>query len=360
MLKRLLFLIFFLKTLQKSDVYFTKKISSTQMVNMLKKLNINLTGKIGLKIHSGEPGGLYFLKPDFLQEIYDYTKGDFLECNTAYSSVRSNTESHRKLLEENGWTKNNRRIVIMDENPSDDFELKVKNSEMIGENFVGGHLKDYDSCVVLSHFKGHQMGGFGGALKQLSIGFASQKGKTWIHTAGKYTDWKYAMSRAANQENFTSAMADAASTIVDYFRNKGQIAFITVMANISLSCDCAGRSAPAPKIKDIGILASTDPVAIDRAALDLVKQSLSDKEGVDQLYSQINRLKGENTIDIAAKIGVGSLEYNLINIDDDEPDSESNEDEDEEEMTITKNNNSKHFIFNKMELLFLLLIFIIC
>ena len=283
-----------IQTLQKSDVYFTKEITPSKMVEMLKKLNLNLSGKVGLKIHSGEPNGLYFLKPDFLQEIYEYTKGTFLECNTAYQSVRSDTTTHRKLLEENGWTKNNRRIVIMDEDPSK-------------------HLKDYDSCIVLSHFKGHQMGGFGGALKQLSIGFASQKGKTWIHTAGEYTEWKYAMSNAASQEKFTAAMADAASTIVDYFNNKGKIGFITVMANISLYCDCAGASAPVPKIPDIGILASTDPVAIDKAALDLVKEKSG--SGTTELFQQINRLKGENTVDVAEKIGVGTKDYNLINID---------------------------------------------
>jgi uncharacterized Fe-S center protein len=201
----------------------------------------------------------------------------------------------------------------MDEDPSKDFVLSVKKHEMISENYVGEHLKDYDSCIVLSHFKGHQMGGFGGALKQLSIGFASQKGKTWIHTAGEYTEWKYAMSNAASQEKFTAAMADAASTIVDYFNNKGKIGFITVMANISLYCDCAGASAPVPKIPDIGILASTDPVAIDKAALDLVKEKSG--SGTTELFQQINRLKGENTVDVAEKIGVGTKDYNLINID---------------------------------------------
>ena len=312
---KILLILLICETLQKSDVFFTKQISSSKMVEMLKKLNVNLTGKVGLKIHSGEPGGLYFLKPDFLQEIYDYTNGDFLECNTAYESVRSYTESHRKLLEQNGWTNNGRKIVIMDENPEDDFKLDIEKYEMIKENYVGGHLKEYDSCVVLSHFKGHQMGGFGGALKQLSIGFASQKGKTWIHTAGQYTEWRHAMKDAASQEKFTAAMADAASSVVNYFRSKGQIAFITVMANISLSCDCAGASAPAPRIRDIGILASTDPVAIDRAALDLVKENVD--VGTQDLFDQINRLKGENTVEVAAKLGLGSLEYNLINVDGD-------------------------------------------
>ena len=312
-MKYILLSILIVQSLQESVVYFTKEITSSKMVEMLKQLNLELKGKVGLKIHYGEPNGPYFLRPDFLQEIYDYTEGTYLECNTAYTSVRSSTEGHKKLLDDNGWTKNNRRIVIMDENPNDDFELTVKNPEMIKQNYVGGRLKEFNSCIVLSHFKGHQMGGFGAALKQLSIGFASQKGKTWIHTAGEYTDWHYAMSEAATQEKFTAAMADAASTIVDYFREKGTIGFITVMANISLSCDCAGASAPTPKIKDIGILASTDPVAIDQAALDLI--DLYKDDGAEDLLNQIRRLKGENTVNVAEKIGLGSTEYTIIDID---------------------------------------------
>ena len=350
-MKYIIFLFLILETLQKSDVYFTKNITSSKMVEMLKKLNISLKGKVGLKIHSGEPGGLYFLKPDFLQEIYDYTKGDFLECNTAYQSVRSNTTTHKNLLQQNGWTDKGRNIVIMDENPEDDFQLDIKKYEMIKENYVGGHLKEYDSCVVLSHFKGHQMGGFGGALKQLSIGFASQKGKTWIHTAGQYTEWSHAMKDAANQENFTAAMADAASSIVDYFRNKGQIAFITVMANISLSCDCAGASAPAPRIKDIGILSSTDPVAIDRAALDLVKKNID--TGTNDLFSQIDRLKGENTVNVAAKLGIGSLEYNLINVDDENQIEDVVDDKDDNPTRIR--NEGANIIYNTNLFLIILL-----
>ena len=350
-MKYIIFLFLILETLQKSDVYFTKNITSSKMVEMLKKLNISLKGKVGLKIHSGEPGGLYFLKPDFLQEIYDYTKGDFLECNTAYQSVRSNTTTHKNLLQQNGWTDKGRNIVIMDENPEDDFQLDIKKYEMIKENYVGGHLKEYDSCVVLSHFKGHQMGGFGGALKQLSIGFASQKGKTWIHTAGQYTEWSHAMKDAANQENFTAAMADAASSIVDYFRNKGQIAFITVMANISLSCDCAGASAPAPRIKDIGILSSTDPVAIDRAALDLVKKNTD--TGTNDLFSQIDRLKGENTVNVAAKLGIGSLEYNLINVDDEDKNEDVVDDKDDNPTRIR--NEGANIIYNTNLFLIILL-----
>ena len=181
----LIFSLLLIQTFEKSDVYFTKEITPSKMVEIAKRLNINLKGNVGLKIHLGEPNGMYFLKPDFLQEIYNYMNGTFFEWNTAFTSVRSKNVTHRQLLEDNEWTKNNRRIVIMDENPSDDFELTIKNPEMIDKNYVGGHLKDYDSILVLSNFKGHQMGGFGGALKQLSIWFASQKWKTYIHTAGK-------------------------------------------------------------------------------------------------------------------------------------------------------------------------------
>jgi uncharacterized Fe-S center protein len=327
MLKSILIIFLILQTFEKSDVYFTKEISSHKMVEMLQKLNLNLQGNVGLKIHSGEPNGKYFLKPDFLQEIYDYTKGTFIECNTAYSSSRSSTSGHRQLLESNGWTKNDRRTVIMDENPENDIELTVKNPQKISHNYVGGRINEFDSILVLSHFKGHQMGGFGGALKQLSIGFASQKGKTVIHTAGQYSDWHYAMSRAATQEDFTASMADAASTIVDLFRQK--IGYISVLANISSSCDCAGASAPAPRIKDIGILASTDPVAIDKACLDLIRSNVDD--GTDFLLNQITRLKGENTINVAERIGIGSQDYNLINVDGNGNNDGSNSEDDEDD-----------------------------
>ena len=283
------------------------------MVDIFKKLNVKLTGKVGLKIHSGEPGGLYFLKPDFLQKIYEYTKGTFLECNTAYTSKRLETATHKELLKENGWTDNGRKIDIMDENPDEDKEFYLKNYVQINNTFAGKHIELYDSCVVLSHFKGHQMGGFGGALKQLSIGFASRRGKTWIHTAGKTENYKEMFNNIAPQENFTNAMADAASAIVNYFKGKGKIVYINVLANISIACDCAGTSAPAPEIKDIGILASTDPVAIDTACLDLIKNTT--EKGTQPFINQINKLLGENTINVAEKLGIGTKDYNLINID---------------------------------------------
>ena len=263
---------------QKSDVYFTKEISSSAIVNLYKRLNNELTGKVGLKVHTGETGGLYFLRPDYLKEIYDYTQGTFIENNAAYKGARHTTDLHKQLLTEHKWSEYN--TVILDEygenegtsNP--DMVLDVKNPAVISKNYVGGRIKEFDSCIVLSHFKGHPMGGFGGALKQLSIGFASQRGKTYIHTAGKILDWEKMDDYLASQEDFTASMADAASTVVDYFKSKKGIIYISVVANISLYCDCAGPVAPAPKVHDVGILASTDPVAIDRAALDIIKAHL--------------------------------------------------------------------------------------
>jgi uncharacterized Fe-S center protein len=207
----------------------------------------------------------------------------------------------------------------MDENPDDDFNLTVDDPLVISENIVGARLNEFNSCIVLSHLKGHQMGGFGGALKQLSIGFGSQKGKTWIHTGGKSTDWTEMFNKTADQITFTGAMGDAASSIVKYFRERGGIAFLNVMSNISLYCDCAGGNAPAPKIHDIGILASTDPVAIDRACLDLIKNHKD--VGTDEFLDQIKQLEGENTIAAAEKHKIGIQDYELIDIDSDESDS---------------------------------------
>ena len=196
----ILFLLALINCAEKADVYFTKTITPQRMVDIFKKLNVQLTGKVGLKVHSGEPGGLYFLKPNFLQNIYDYTKGTFLECNTAYPSRRLETSTHKELLKENGWYDNGRKIDLMDENPDEDIEFELKNYIQINNTFAGKHLELYDSCVVLSHFKGHQMGGFGGALKQLSIGFASRRGKTWIHTAGGTEDYNEMMKKVAHKK----------------------------------------------------------------------------------------------------------------------------------------------------------------
>ena len=315
MLKYILFVLLFFESFEKSDVFFTRTISPSNMVKMFKRLNIELKGRVGLKVHSGEQGGKYFLRPSFLQEIYDYTNGTFIECNTAYRGMRHDTKLHRQILRDHGWLDNDRRTVIMDEDPNSDFTLKINNPQKISENIVGAHLKDFDSCIVLSHLKGHGMGGYGGALKQLSIGFASQAGKAWIHSAGSTRDWTKAFS-GTSQMDFTTSMGDAASSIVEYFRDRGGIAFINVMVNISKSCDCAGGSAPEPKIHDIGILASLDPVAIDRASLDLIVENPD--TGTMELLQQISRLEGQNTIEVAEKHGIGTQDYNLIDIDQEE------------------------------------------
>jgi uncharacterized Fe-S center protein len=328
----LILLLLFCNSHQKSNVYFTRTINSSNIVRIFKKLNVNLTGNIGLKVHSGENGGKYFLTPDFLEEIYNYTNGTYIECNTAYENRRHSTELHRELLKEHGWLDKNRRIVIMDENPSDDFNLTVDDPLVISENIVGAHLREFNSCLVLAHFKGHGMGGFGGALKQLSIGFASQSGKTWIHTGANTTDWTLMKYRRATSLNFTAAMGDAASSIVKYFRERGGIAFISVMSNISLYCDCAGNLAPEPRIHDMGILASTDPVAIDRACLDLIKLHVDN--GTEDLLEQIKNLDGENTIFAAEKHKTGTQEYNLIDIDSEDSDDSDDEPETPSDYTI--------------------------
>ena len=318
-IKFILLLFLFIESLQKSDVYFTKIISSQKIIDMFEKLNIELTGNIGLKVHTGERDGPYFLKPSFLKDIYDYTGGTFIECNTAYlSGQRHTTELHEETLEINGWT--DYRIILMDKNETNDFNLTIKNHHNISQNIVGENLRDFDSCLVLSHFKGHPMGGFGGALKQLSIGFASRAGKANIHSAGYTTDYKDTWFHTATQIDFTSSMADAASSIVDYFKSKGNIAYINVLANISTMCDCGGKWAPVPKIRDIGILASLDPVAIDQACYDLIVNE--NTTGSEEWIAQSDRLIGLNTIKASEELGIGTRDYNLIDVDD-EPSSDT-------------------------------------
>ena len=232
MLTKLLFLIFIYGTFQKSDVYYTKTISPENILKMFLKLNIKLKGRVGLKVHTGEIGGLYYLRPELLQKIYDYTNWTYIECNTAYFGwYRHTTDGHRVVLRVNGWSQNGRRAVIMDENPKDDIIFDIPKHKNISKNYVGARIREFDDIVVLAHFKGHAMGGFGGALKQLSIGFASQKGKTYIHTGGYTTDFKIMREHRAQQEDFTEAMADAASSIVNYFKKKEKL-FILMLCQI--------------------------------------------------------------------------------------------------------------------------------
>ena len=281
---------------------------------MFQILGKELEGKVALKVHSGEKGNTNFLRPELFKDIYEYfeKKGEvsIVETNTAYKGSRNTTEAHKELLKEHKWTTTFPNVEILDEDSSLDKELDVKDPVKIPKNYTGGNIGKYKSMVVLTHFKGHGMGGFGGALKQLSIGCASSKGKANIHSAGKCQDPSEWKNFLPTQDEFLESMADAAGTIVNYFQ--GNMAFINVMKNISLLCDCAGKSFN-PIMGDIGILSSLDPVAIDTACIDLIINSYD--PGKNNLLEQINRLHAFYTIDVAAKKNIGNKTYQLINID---------------------------------------------
>lgn len=286
----------------KSKVYFTREITPEKVLEIYEKLNIELPGNIAIKLHSGEQGNQNFLKPDFWKVIIDKLQGTVVECNTAYDGERNTTEKHKKLIKRHGWN-TYFKVDLMDaEGP--DMELDIPNGKVIKKNYVGKHLKNYDSMLVLSHFKGHPMGGYGGALKQLSIGVASSYGKAYIHGAGEPEKiW------TAEHDLFLESMADAAGSIVNYFN--GNIAYINVMKNMSVDCDCCAV-AEDPCMKDIGILASLDPIAIDQACIDLVYQS--NDPGKDHLIERIETRNGIHTIEAAAALGYGSREYELIEL----------------------------------------------
>ena len=289
-----------------SKVYFSKKITPENLLKMYDALNVELPGKVAVKLHSGEKGNQNFIKPEFVKAIVEKVNGTVVECNTAYEGARNTTEKHLKLMEEHGWSKYF-DVDILDSEGED--ILEIPNGQVIKKNIIGSHMKNYDSMLVLSHFKGHPMGGYGGALKQLSIGLASGSGKRYIHCAGK-EDGSYEDMFKTDHDKFLEAMADAASSITTYYKDK--IVYINVMCNMSVDCDCCAK-AEDPCMKDIGILASTDPVAIDQACIDLVYNSTD--PGRDHLVERIESRNGLHTIDSAAKLNIGSKEYELINID---------------------------------------------
>ena len=287
----------------KSKVYFTKDLSSASLVNIYKHLNIELPNPVAVKVHSGEAGNQNFLHPEYFKEIIEYVNGTVVECNTAYDGARNTTDKHKKLLSDHEWTKYFNVDLLDAEGP--DKEVSIPNGKVIKRNYLGKNITNYKSMLVLSHFKGHPMGGYGGALKQLSIGCASSYGKAYIHGAGDPSKlW------TADHDSFLESMADAASSVVNLF--KGNIAYINVMCNMSVDCDCCAK-AEDPCMKDIGILASTDPVAIDKACLDLVYNSTD--SGKDHLIERIESRNGVHTIDSAYELNVGNKEYELINID---------------------------------------------
>ncbi len=291
--------------MEKVKVYFTKDLSEEGVVKVFKALNKQLPGKVAVKVHSGEAGNQNYLRPLFMKPIIEYVGGTVVECNTAYEGARNTTSKHLKLMQEHEWSKYF-DVDIMDS--EEDMILDIPKGKVIKKNYVGKNLKNYDSMLVLSHFKGHPMGGYGGALKQLSIGIASSKGKRYIHCVGK-EDGSYEDMFKVDQKMFLEAMADASLSVVDYF--KGNIIYINVMCNMSVDCDCC-NVAEDPCMKDIGILASTDPVAIDQACIDLVKNSTD--PGRDHLLERINSRQGTHTIDAAEELGVGTKNYELIEI----------------------------------------------
>lgn len=286
----------------KSKVYFTREITKEKMVEIYEKLNIELTGNVAVKVHSGEKGNQNFLRPEFLKDIVEKVNGTIVECNTAYDGMRNTTEKHLQNIKEHGWN-DLYKVDILDS--EGELELPIKNGKHLKVNYVGKNIEKYDSMLVISHFKGHPMGGFGGALKNLSIGLASSHGKAVIHGAGiKENIW------TADHNSFLESMAEASSSIMDY--TKGRIAFINVMCNMSVDCDCC-KIAKDPEIEDIGILASLDPVALDQACLDLVYNSKD--IGKKSLIERIESRNGIHTVEIAENLKVGSRQYVLINID---------------------------------------------
>ena len=296
----------------KAKVYFTREITPENVVKLYNALGIELRGRVAAKLHSGEKGNQNFLGPDFWRPIIKALDATVVECNTAYgdryqSGVRDYTDSHRELLAYHGWSKAFTVDLMDEEGP--DLVWPVKNGKVLQENHVGKHIENYDSMLVLAHFKGHPRGGYGGALKQLSIGCASAKGKALIHSGGKSDSNFDCWDVHADFEAFPEAMADAASTVVEHF--KGNIAFINVMKNLSVDCDCCSV-AEDPCMADIGILASLDPVAIDQACIDLIYASKD--PGRDHFVERVESRNGIHTIEAAADLGFGTREYECIEI----------------------------------------------
>lgn len=286
-----------------ATVYFSRTITPEKVLDLFRLVDKQLPGNVAIKLHSGEKGNQNFLGPDFWKPVIDYVGGTVVECNTAYDGERNTTEKHRKLIAEHGWNKFFPVDLLDAVGP--DLELAIPNGKVIHKNFVGKDVANYDSMLVLSHFKGHPMGGFGGALKQLSIGVASSYGKAYIHGAGEVEKiW------TSDHDSFLESMADAASSVVEYFR--GNLVYVNVMKNMSVDCDCCAV-AEDPCIADIGILVSTDPIAIDQACVDLV-YACSDP-GKPHLIERFESRNGIHTVEAAAALGFGSREYTLVEVD---------------------------------------------
>lgn len=285
-----------------AKVYFSRTITPEKVLELYQLMGKTLPGKVAVKLHSGEKGNQNFLGPNFWRPVIEYVNGIVVECNTAYEGARNTTQKHKALLEEHGWSKYFTVDLLDADGP--DLKLEYPKGKVIREDYVGKDIANYDSMLVLSHFKGHPMGGYGGALKQLSIGVASSFGKAYIHGAGVPEEiW------SSDHDSFLESMADAAGAVVEYF--KGNAIYVNVMKNMSVDCDCCAV-AEDPCIADIGILISTDPIAIDQACIDLV-YNCSDA-GKDHLIERIESRNGIHTIEAAAALGYGTREYELIEV----------------------------------------------
>ena len=287
----------------RAKVYFSRTITPEKVLELYKLVGKQLPGRVAVKVHSGEKGNQNFLRPDFWKPMVDFVGGTVVECNTAYDGARNTTRAHRQLLQDHGWSRYFPVDLLDAEGP--DLELPIPEGKVIRKNFVGKDIVNYDSMLVLSHFKGHPMGGYGGALKQLSIGVGSSYGKAYIHGAGNPEQlW------TSDHDSFLEAMADAAGSVVEYFH--GNLVYVNVMKNMSVDCDCCAVEKN-PYIADIGILVSTDPIAIDQACLDLVYAC--DDPGKAHFLERVESRNGVHTIEAAAALGYGTREYDLIEVD---------------------------------------------
>ena len=293
--------------MEKSKVYFVKEINSENLIKIYEALGQNLKGNVGVKLSTGEAGGHYFLNPNLIKDLVHKVNGTIIECNTAYEGKRNTTKDHWETIKDHGFMEI-AKVDIMDE--EGDMSIPVQNGFHLKENYVGNHLKNYDSMLVLSHFKGHAMGGFGGALKNISIGIGSSRGKAWIHTAGKILDPVELWNNLPEQDDFLESMADASESVINYM-GKENMVYINVANNLSVDCDCDSNP-HAPEMGDIGIFASLDPVALDQACYDAVKNSPD--EGKKALIERMDSRHGIHTVEAASKLGIGNREYEIINL----------------------------------------------
>lgn len=293
--------------MEKSKVYFTKEITPDSLIKIYEALGRDLKGKVAVKLSTGEAGGHYYLNPNLIKDLVHKVNGTIVECNTAYNGKRNTTKDHWETIKDHGFMEI-AKVDIMDE--EGDMPIPVENGFHLKEDYVGNHLKNYDSMLVLSHFKGHAMGGFGGALKNISIGIGSSNGKTWIHTAGKTKNPAELWDNLPEQDHFLESMADACKGVINYIGQENML-YINVANNLSVDCDCDSNP-HAPEMADLGIFASVDPVALDQACYDAVINS--EDEGKKALIERMNSKHGIHTVEAAYELGLGNREYEIVNI----------------------------------------------